>query len=45
MFNFNEEDYSEILSLNKIFNSKNKDDVSNIAKANIIEIGKLHAIK
>ena len=45
MFNFNEEDYSEILSLNKIFNSKNKDDVSNIAKANIVEIGKLHAIK
>ena len=45
MFNFNEEDYSEILALNKIFNSKNKDDVSNIAKANIVEIGKLHAIE
>lgn len=45
MFNFDKEDYSEILSLNKIFNNKNKDDVINIAEANIVEIGKLHEIK
>ena len=45
MYNFNEEDYFEILTLHKVFQSKNSDEIRKIAKENMMEIGKLHAIE